>query len=170
MDGSDMNVSITYETGGSDLYPHFNVFVKWEGMEVYSARMSSIMAMCLSVNMVANDIVVLFVDNERRLKVYMEKEGLEQVGDWFEEPNRSMNSNDVVEGSIDLGINRKRKRTSVQHMQSMLLPKVRDESVCMKAHMDSFFYNMTEMFVEYVNNHQKMVSYLHISQECARRQ
>ena len=37
-----------------------------------------------------------------------------------------MNTDDAVEGSIDLGTNRKRKCTSVQHMQNMLLPKVKE--------------------------------------------
>ena len=70
-DGTDVNVSITYKTGESDVHPHFNVFLKWDGMEVYPAWMSSVMATCLSVNMMANDIDVLFIDNEHHLKVYM---------------------------------------------------------------------------------------------------
>ena len=46
----------------------------------------------------------------------MQKEGLEQVGDWFEDPYPIMNYDNTVEESINLGTNRKGKHTSVQHM------------------------------------------------------
>ena len=33
LNGQDINVSLTYETGENNVHPHFNIFIQWEGME-----------------------------------------------------------------------------------------------------------------------------------------
>ena len=60
--------------------------------------------------MMSNDIVINALCVEDKVRTYMEKEGLEQVGDWFDDPNVLMNPNDVVETEIDLGSSKKKKK------------------------------------------------------------
>ena len=81
-----------------------------------------------------------------------------------------MNPNDIVETEIDLGSSRKRKRMSVQQMQTLLIPSIRDRTVCTKPQMDSFFFNKPELYIEYVNNHAKMINFLHVTNDCVRKQ
>ena len=75
LNGQDINVSLTYETGENDVHPHFNVFIQWEGMEIYPNRLRNIINTSLSDNMMSNDIVIKAVYDENKLRTYMEKEG-----------------------------------------------------------------------------------------------
>ena len=63
------------------MHPHFNIFIQWEGMEIYPNRLLKIKITSLSDNMMSNDIVIKALYDEDKLRTYIEKEGLEQVGD-----------------------------------------------------------------------------------------
>ena len=150
------------------MHSHFNLFIQWEGMEIYPNRLRNIVTTCLSDNMMSNDIVIRAVYDEENLRVYME-DGLEQVGDWFDDPNVMTDTNDVLGTEIDQGSSRKRKRMSIQQMQGLLLPSIRDRTLCTKPHMDSFF-NKLEMYIECINNHPKMINFLHNTNDCVKKQ
>ena len=54
-------------------------------------------------------------------------------------------------------------------MQTLLIPSIRDKTVCTKPQMDSFFFNIPELYIEYVNIHAKMVNFLHVTNDCVRK-
>ena len=170
LNGQDINISSTYERGENNVHPYFNIFIQWKGMEIYPNRLLNIKNTSLSDNMIFNYIVIKALYVEDIVQTYMEKEGLGQVGDWFDDPNVLMNPNDIVETEIDLGSSRKRKRISIQQMQTLLIPSIRDRTVCTKPQMDFFSLNKPELYIEYVNNHAKMINFLHVTNDSVRKQ
>ena len=58
LNGQDINVSSTYERGENSMHPNFNIFIQWEGMEIYPNKLHNIIITSLSDNMMSNDIVI----------------------------------------------------------------------------------------------------------------
>ena len=71
LNGQDINISSTYERGENNVHPHFNIFIQWEGMEIYPNRLLNIKNTSLSDN-ISNYIVIKALYVEDIVQTYME--------------------------------------------------------------------------------------------------